>query len=239
MGKEIKPAQLKLSEAIAARRINLWGRQPGAPQIGQISNDLFSLSKYKVVVTPHGGLSTEPLRKQHEFEEEYKDDSKWHDIIFAEDEIRREWLPARRAASAHESTEIAETGETGTVSESAPRASIAAVDSASEQPTVSPGLKELMPGPAPAAELPPEPKQPAPKKAVKQRRRRGPRPGAIDRFAKADRALLPEMTKLIKQQHITAGEAAQLLSDRIAGRGSDDNKARRLATRYRKRKSKN
>ena len=97
MGKEIKPAQLKLSVAIAARRINLWGRRPGSSQFKQIPNDLFSLSKYKVVVTPHGDLSTEPPRKRHEFEEEYKDDGKWHDIKFDEDEIRREWLPAGRA----------------------------------------------------------------------------------------------------------------------------------------------
>ena len=60
MGKEIKPAQLKLSEAIAARRINLWGRQPGSLQIKQISNDLFSPSKYKVIVTLYGDLGTEP-----------------------------------------------------------------------------------------------------------------------------------------------------------------------------------
>ena len=98
MGKEIKPAQLKLSEAIAARRINLWGRRPGSSQFEPISNDLFSLSKYKVVVTPHGNLSTEPPRKQHDFEKEYERECGWHDIIFGEDEIRREWLPAGRAA---------------------------------------------------------------------------------------------------------------------------------------------
>jgi hypothetical protein len=102
MGSEIKPAQLKLSEAIAARRINLWGRRPGSAQIEQVSNDLFSLSKYKVIVTLDGHLSTEPPYKQHAFEEEYKDDRGRHDIRFAEDECRREWLPAGRAASAHE-----------------------------------------------------------------------------------------------------------------------------------------
>ena len=94
MGREIRPAQLELSMAIAAGRINLWGRRPGSSQFEQIANDLFSLSKFKVVVTPHGDLSTEPPRKRHAFEEEYKDDCKWHDIKFDEDEIRREWLPA-------------------------------------------------------------------------------------------------------------------------------------------------
>ena len=129
-----------------------------------------------MIVTLDGELGTEPPRKRHEFEMEYKKDSKWHHIIFGEDEIRREWLPAGRAASAHEPAEFAETGETGTVSESAPRASIAAVDLASEQPTVSPSLKESMPGPAPAVKSPPEPKQPPPKKAVKRRRRAAPGP---------------------------------------------------------------
>ena len=66
-----------------------------------------------MIVTPHADLSTEPPHKRHEFEQEYKDDCGWHDIIFAEDESRREWPPAGRAASAHEP--------------------------ASEQPTVSPG----------------------------------------------------------------------------------------------------
>jgi hypothetical protein len=188
MGSEIKPAQLKLSEAIAARRINLWGRQPGSLQIKQIPNDLFSPSKYKVIVTPHADLSTEPPHKRHEFEQEYKDDCGWHDIIFAEDESRREWLPAGRAASAAEPDSL--------------------------QP-------------------------PAPEKSGKRRRRPGPRPGAINRFAGADRALFPEMTKLIKQQHISPREAAQRLSDKIKGRGTIDSRIRRLATRYRMWKSKN
>ena len=108
MGREIKPAQLKLSEAIAARRINLWGRQPRSSQFEQIPTELFSLSKYKVVVTFHGDLSTEPPRKRHDFEKEYERECGWHDIIFDEDEIRREWLPAGRAAPAYELAEVAE-----------------------------------------------------------------------------------------------------------------------------------
>ena len=46
----------------------------------------------------YGNLSTEPPRKQHDFEKEYERECGWHDIIFGEDEIRREWLPAGRAA---------------------------------------------------------------------------------------------------------------------------------------------
>src|SRR5262249_42872945 len=97
MGPEIVAAQLELSEKIAAGRIRLWGRRPGSAEFKQISNDLFSLSKYKVVVTPHGDLSTEPPRKRPEFEAEYEDDCKWHDIKFDEDEIRAERRPAGRA----------------------------------------------------------------------------------------------------------------------------------------------
>lgn len=102
MGPEIVAAQLELSEKIAAGRIRLWGRRPGSAEFKQISNDLFSLSKYKVVVTPHGDLSTEPPRKRPEFEAEYEDDCKWHDIKFDEDEIRAERRPAGRAGLAPE-----------------------------------------------------------------------------------------------------------------------------------------
>jgi hypothetical protein len=157
MGKEIRSAQLRLSEAIAARRINLWGRRPGSPQREPISNDLFSLSKYKVIVTLDGKLSTEPLHKRHRFEADFEKDSGWHDIIFAEDEIRCEWLPAGRAGSAPELV-IAENGEIST-EESAPRA---AVDSAPEQLTVSPGpeAEPELASPAPAEESMPEPSKP-------------------------------------------------------------------------------
>jgi hypothetical protein len=99
MGREFGLAQSRLSKKIAAGRIHLWGRQPGSLQIKQISADLFRPSKYNVVVTLDGKLSTAEAHKQHEFEEEYKDDSKWHDIIFFEDEIREEWRAAGRAAA--------------------------------------------------------------------------------------------------------------------------------------------
>jgi hypothetical protein len=97
-----RAAQLKLSEKIAARRIHPWGTRPGSDQLQLISNDLFSPSDhrsgYRVVVTLHGDLTTDPPHKQWKFEEEYKDDSKWRDIIFFEDKIRREWRAAGRAA---------------------------------------------------------------------------------------------------------------------------------------------
>jgi len=79
----------------------------------------------------------------------------------------------------------------------------------------------------------PEPKQPAPERAATRRARHGPLPGTINRFALADRALFAEMATLIEQRHVTPGEAARKLSGKIAGPGSDNSKARRLATRYR------
>jgi hypothetical protein len=82
-------------------------------------------------------------------------------------------------------------------------------------------------------ELPAEPKQPAPKKPVRRRRRPGPRRGTIARFAEPDRALFPEMTTLIKHQHMTRSEAARKLSHKIEGRGTIDSRIRRLAERYR------
>jgi hypothetical protein len=103
-------------------------------------------------------------------------------------------------------------------------------------PSTAVRAEESMPEPAPATEPSPpgEPKQPVSEKTAIRRRRRGPRPGTIDRFAQADRALFSEMTALIKQQHITPTEAARMLSDKIEGRGVGDSKVRRLAERYRK-----
>jgi hypothetical protein len=107
-------------------------------------------------------------------------------------------------------------------------------------------LNEAEPGPAPPTELsrvepvpPPKPKQPASERAAPRRGRRGPRPGTIDRFAEADRALFPDMTTLMKQKNISPTEAARSLSKKIEGRGGENSRIRRLAERYRKeRKSK-
>jgi hypothetical protein len=76
---------------------------------------------------------------------------------------------------------------------------------------------------------------PAPEAAlVPEKKRPGPAPGAIDRFGKDDRALYPEIGRLMREQNITEGEAARRLAPRIKGRGNEDSRIRRLAGRYRK-----
>jgi hypothetical protein len=74
-----------------------------------------------------------------------------------------------------------------------------------------------------------------PAAARKRAKRRGPKPGTIDRFGEADRKLLPEMTELIKAERLTPREAARRLSRKIAGqtRSSEESRTRRLANRYR------
>jgi hypothetical protein len=68
---------------------------------------------------------------------------------------------------------------------------------------------------------------PAPKRRT---RRRGP-----DRFGESDRTLFPQMTELMKTEHLSAEEAAGRLGDlgKIKGRGGPYSRKRRLARRYR------
>jgi hypothetical protein len=67
-------------------------------------------------------------------------------------------------------------------------------------------------------------------------RRRGPKPGTIDRFGEDDRALFSDITNLKTSKNLTAQEAAKELGDsgRIRRRGSLDSAVLRLARRYRK-----
>jgi hypothetical protein len=69
------------------------------------------------------------------------------------------------------------------------------------------------------------------------RRRPGPRPGAIDRFGEADRALFPEMTALMTTEHLSRLQAARQLANagKVSGIGTPESRARRLADRYRNR----
>jgi hypothetical protein len=68
----------------------------------------------------------------------------------------------------------------------------------------------------------------------KPRRRKGPVPGTVDRYSESDRALYPELKRLIKKERLSATAAAlQLANDnRVAGIGSVQSRARRLAGRY-------
>ena len=69
-----------------------------------------------------------------------------------------------------------------------------------------------------------------PKRAGK----RGPKSGANDRFG--DRRLFKQMTRLMKNEHLSEWQAAAKLAHagKVAGVGSLENRARRLAIRYRK-----
>jgi len=65
---------------------------------------------------------------------------------------------------------------------------------------------------------------------TKRVRRQGP-----DRFGESDRALFPEMTKLMKDEQLSVEEAAGRLGalGKIKGRGNADSRKHRLAKRYR------
>jgi hypothetical protein len=78
--------------------------------------------------------------------------------------------------------------------------------------------------------------------AAKRRREgaaKGPLPGKIDRFGEADRALFPEIERLMKSRHCSTTEAVRILAGehKLAGRGSLDSSIRRLSNRFRKEKS--
>jgi hypothetical protein len=65
-------------------------------------------------------------------------------------------------------------------------------------------------------------------------KRRGPKTGAIDRFG--DRALFKQLTRLMKQRHLSHGQAAAQLDrdGKVAGTGDSDSRVRRLAERYKR-----
>jgi hypothetical protein len=62
--------------------------------------------------------------------------------------------------------------------------------------------------------------------------RRGPKLGTIDRLSEKDRALIPEMRRIIDGEKVSAKDAARRLIDQIAGSADPENKIRRLVTCY-------
>jgi hypothetical protein len=64
------------------------------------------------------------------------------------------------------------------------------------------------------------------------RPRRGPVPGKLRRYAESDRALFPEMVRIIREQRVSPTEAARQLVEKIRGSGCEDSKVRRLAKAY-------
>jgi len=89
MDGQILPAQLKLREAIAQRRItNVRGRlgPPGSKE--RIPDDLLSDPEFMLLVTPYGSLTVHPPHERHKFEEKYRIDldNWWREIDFDQDE---------------------------------------------------------------------------------------------------------------------------------------------------------
>jgi hypothetical protein len=65
--------------------------------------------------------------------------------------------------------------------------------------------------------------------------RRGPLPGATERFAESDRALFPEIDRMIAQGSSLRAAAYKLVAaSKVPGVGSARSRAERLAARYRK-----
>jgi len=70
---------------------------------------------------------------------------------------------------------------------------------------------------------------------TRQKPRRGPEPGSVDRFGDSDRALFPELEALMAAGRSLTAAASQLASqDKVAGIGIPASRAKRLADRYRR-----
>jgi hypothetical protein len=68
----------------------------------------------------------------------------------------------------------------------------------------------------------------------KPRRRKGPEPGTLDRFGELDRSLYHDLRRLMCEERISVTAAARRLAeeDKVAGIGTPESRARRLAKRY-------
>ena len=177
------------------------------------------------------------------------EDVQWHDIEGNPEGVKRLW-PARTAAEACE-VESEAPGERPDESTVGVQVS-APVQSIPEVPKNPPQtIADSAPGDSEPAAAKKRAKQQAKKQAKrqvkkqarrqakkqanrqakKQVKRQGP-----DRCSESDRALYPAITKLMKEEQLSAQEAAQRLADlgKIEGRGSANSRKLRLARRYRK-----
>jgi hypothetical protein len=71
-------------------------------------------------------------------------------------------------------------------------------------------------------------------------KRRGPVPGSVDRYGDADRALFPEIDRIVSDQQKSPTAAARILAEqgRVPGDGTEDSKVKRLARLYLKERRK-
>jgi hypothetical protein len=77
---------------------------------------------------------------------------------------------------------------------------------------------------SPVLPLPPQP----------PRKRKGPAPGTVGRNRKDDRALYPELKRMMDNDHLSLTAAARKLAEdgRVGGYGIPESRARRLAKLY-------
>jgi len=66
---------------------------------------------------------------------------------------------------------------------------------------------------------------------------KGPAPGTVSRYSKADQALFSDITRLMREEKISATEAAWrlVLDGKVARRGTEDSRVRRVVRAYKKR----
>ena len=69
--------------------------------------------------------------------------------------------------------------------------------------------------------------------ATARKTRRGPEPGTVDRFGESDRALYPEIERIMREGHKTVHAATLELASKVQGSGAPENRAKRLADRFR------
>jgi hypothetical protein len=62
--------------------------------------------------------------------------------------------------------------------------------------------------------------------------RRGPKPGELNRYREADRALLPDLQAIMRRDQLSASAAARKIEDRISGHGALESRVKRLVALY-------
>jgi hypothetical protein len=64
--------------------------------------------------------------------------------------------------------------------------------------------------------------------------RRGPKPGTVRRFDEKDRALFPQIDRLVQEEKLSATAATRMLAEdrKVAGHGDPTSRAKRLARLY-------
>jgi hypothetical protein len=108
------------------------------------------------------------------------------------------------------------------------------VESLAEQAILAPASPASAETPNPSESLTIPTATPAGMDALR-RTRRGPQRGTVDRFGEADRALFPEIIRLVDEDHKSVHAAALELASagKIKGAGTENSLAQRLAKRFR------